>query len=52
MGANPTADLKFLMTRFPVESVMAGLVPAIYVLPPMERKDVDARHETGHDDSN
>ena len=27
---------------------MAGLVPAIYVLLPIE--DVDARHEAGHDE--
>jgi hypothetical protein len=32
---------------------MAGLVPAIYVLLPMElQEDVDARHEAGHDVSN
>jgi len=28
---------------------MAGLVPAIHVLA-LEKKDVDARHEAGHDD--
>jgi len=28
---------------------MAGLVPAIHVLG-LEKKDVDARHEAGHDD--
>jgi hypothetical protein len=28
---------------------MAGLVPAIHVFP--RRKDVDARHEPGHDES-
>jgi hypothetical protein len=29
---------------------MAGLVPAIYVFIPNERKkDVDARHKAGHD---
>jgi len=30
--------------------VMAGLVPAIHVLGSMGKKDVDARHEAGHDD--
>jgi len=30
------------------QSVMAGLVPAIHVF---RFKDVDARHEAGHDDS-
>jgi hypothetical protein len=29
-------------------TVMAGLVPAIHVLP-RGKKDVDARHEAGHD---
>jgi hypothetical protein len=29
--------------------VMAGLVPAIHVFPSLTRKDVDARHEAGHD---
>jgi len=29
-------------------SVMAGLVPAIHVLPAMP-EDVDARHKAGHD---
>ena len=33
-------------------SVMAGLVPAIYVLLAwnIQDKDADARHEAGHDD--
>jgi hypothetical protein len=64
MGADPTANLKFLMTRFPVESVWPGVavrrtasLPLAYARPstpclPMERKDVDARHKAGHDDSN
>jgi len=30
--------------------VMAGLVPAIHVLNSAKTKDVDARHETGHDE--
>jgi hypothetical protein len=29
---------------------MAGLVPAIYVLEPQEKQDVDARHKAGHDE--
>jgi hypothetical protein len=29
---------------------MAGLVPAIHVFRTTEGKDVDARHEAGHDD--
>jgi hypothetical protein len=29
---------------------MAGLVPAIHVLTWAQKKDVDARHEAGHDD--
>jgi hypothetical protein len=34
-----------------LNSVMAGLVPAIHVLPCRhEKKDVDARHKAGHDD--
>jgi hypothetical protein len=31
-------------------SVMAGLVPAIHVLPAMP-EDVDARHKAGHDEN-
>jgi hypothetical protein len=31
---------------------MAGLVPAIHVLMLGGKKDVDARHKTGHDDDN
>jgi hypothetical protein len=30
--------------------VMAGLVPAIHVLLHYKEKDVDARHEAGHDE--
>ena len=32
--------------------VMAGLVPAIHVLPVLKivREDVDARHKAGHDE--
>jgi len=30
--------------------VMAGLVPAIHVLNPLRRKDVDGRNKCGHDD--
>ena len=30
---------------------MAGLVPAIHVLPVAKKEDVDARHEAGHDGS-
>lgn len=30
-------------------SVMAGLVPAIYVVLRRKIQDVDARHEAGHD---
>jgi hypothetical protein len=30
--------------------VMAGLVPAIYVLLPEAKEDVDARHKAGHDE--
>jgi len=30
--------------------VMAGLVPAIHVFCCSTKKDVDARHEAGHDD--
>jgi hypothetical protein len=30
--------------------VMAGLVPAIYVFLPAERKNVDARDKPGHDE--
>jgi len=30
--------------------VMAGLVPAIHVLNSAKTKDVDARHEAGHDE--
>ena len=33
----------------PYQRVMAGLVPAIHVLL-AAKKDVDARHEAGHDD--
>jgi hypothetical protein len=29
---------------------MAGPVPAIHVVPAVGTKDVDARHEAGHDD--
>jgi hypothetical protein len=29
---------------------MAGLVPAIHVVTPTKKKDVDARHEAGHDE--
>jgi hypothetical protein len=29
---------------------MAGLVPAIHVLPDVKKKDVDARAKRGHDD--
>jgi hypothetical protein len=29
---------------------MAGLVPAIYVLSVMKKKDVDARDKPGHDE--
>jgi hypothetical protein len=29
---------------------MAGLGPAIHVLPAAVNEDVDARHEAGHDD--
>jgi hypothetical protein len=29
---------------------MAGLVPAIHVLPACGDKDVDARHKAGHDE--
>jgi hypothetical protein len=36
--------------RRAIDAVMAGLVPAIHVLPPATKKDVDARHETGHDE--
>jgi hypothetical protein len=32
------------------EAVMAGLVPAIHALP-LDTKDVDARHEAGHDEA-
>jgi len=32
------------------EVVMAGLVPAIHVLPYSRTQDVDARHEAGHDE--
>jgi hypothetical protein len=31
-------------------AVMAGLVPAIHVFLASVTKDVDARHEAGHDD--
>jgi hypothetical protein len=31
-------------------AVMAGLVPAIHVFDPAGLKDVDARHEAGHDE--
>jgi hypothetical protein len=31
-------------------SVMAGLVPAIHVLPATIQQDVDARDESGHDE--
>jgi hypothetical protein len=31
---------------------MAGLVPAIHALILGSSKDVDARHEAGHDDNN
>jgi hypothetical protein len=30
--------------------VMAGLVPAIHVFLPCNKKDVDARHKAGHDE--
>jgi hypothetical protein len=30
---------------------MAGLVPAIHVLGRDNKKDVDARHKAGHDES-
>jgi hypothetical protein len=30
---------------------MAGLVPAIHVLDVVGGKDVDARHEAGHDEN-
>jgi hypothetical protein len=40
IGLVPAAHIKFLL-------VMAGLVPAIHAL--LRRKDVDARHMTGHD---
>jgi hypothetical protein len=29
---------------------MAGLVPAIHVLPRKNKEDVDARHKAGHDE--
>jgi hypothetical protein len=29
---------------------MAGLVPAIHVLPLLRQKDVDARHKAGYDE--
>jgi hypothetical protein len=28
---------------------MAGLVPAIHVVPSRSKQDVDARHKAGHD---
>ena len=31
------------------KAVMAGLGPAVYVLMAATAKDVDARHEAGHD---
>jgi hypothetical protein len=34
-----------------MDSVMAGLVPAIHVLLAAAPKDVDARHKAGHDES-
>jgi hypothetical protein len=30
---------------------MAGLVPAIHVFEAASKKDVDARHKAGHDES-
>jgi hypothetical protein len=35
----------------PFHFVMAGLVPAIHVFGPATKKDVDARHKAGHDES-
>jgi hypothetical protein len=32
--------------------VMAGLVPAIHVLPALRQEDVDDRHKAGHDELN
>jgi hypothetical protein len=38
------------MEYFLIQLVMAGLVPAIHVLLATKKKDVDTRHEAGHDD--
>jgi hypothetical protein len=35
----------------PFHFVMAGLVPAIHVFDETRKKDVDARHKAGHDES-
>ena len=47
------ADLQGVMKRAIINGVMAGLVPAIHVLP-LDRpsKGVDARHKAGHDELN
>jgi hypothetical protein len=37
------------MLSYLAKAAMAGLVPAIHVLDPQRRKDVDARHKAGHD---
>ena len=42
-------DHRFPRSRFVIR-VMAGLDPAIHVLPDCGMKDVDARHKAGHDD--
>jgi hypothetical protein len=65
MGAAPTADLKFFddaisrrIRHGPGIAVRrTASLPLAYARPstsylPMERKDVDARHKAGHDDSN
>jgi hypothetical protein len=41
------------MTNIDLSVVMAGLVPAIHdLLSELRKKDVDARHEAGHDERN
>jgi hypothetical protein len=39
------------MVRYLIQLVMAGLVPAIHVSFATSKKDVDARHEAGHDEN-
>jgi hypothetical protein len=45
-----SSSLWVAIDHFLIQLVMAGLVPAIQVLPATNTKDVDARHKAGHDE--